>query len=53
MTEPTRTEVGDEFASGAGTHLRVESAWNYLSVEARSAEHGKPATITAFLTMLR
>ena len=39
--------------AGEGTHLLVGGAWNFLKVEARSAEPGAPASITAFLNMQR
>ena len=39
--------------AGEGTHSLISGAWNYLKVEAKSAEPGIPAKISAFLAMQR
>ena len=46
-------EPENMLATGAGTHLLIDGAWNFLKVEARSANRGIPANISAFLTMQR
>ena len=40
-------------AASDGTHVLIDGAWNFLKVEAKSATGGKPARISAFLTMQR